>query len=106
MSAAKVKFETIDYEDAVPGQEQRFGFNCPLHDRRCEGLIIAGKTELKWDPQGQNGGVPQWKWDGNREAPTFSPSVDCGSCWHGYIENGRCVNVQHSDEPEISRVRT
>lgn len=106
MSEAKVKFETLEFDAAEAGQEQRFDFNCPMHDRRCGALVIAGRTTLKRDPQGQNGGIAQWDWDGNRERPTFSPSVNCGGCWHGYIRNGRCVSAQGSDEPDISRVRT
>jgi hypothetical protein len=101
MSDAKV-----DFEPAAPGQEQRFDFNCPLHDRRCGALVIAGRTGLKRDPQGKNGGIAQWDWDGNRAQPTFRPSVNCGGCWHGYIENGRCVSVHRQDEPEIARQRT
>lgn len=100
MSDAKVRFETLDFEEAPPGAEQRFGFRCPLRGHRCEGLVIAGRTALKRDPQGQNGGIAQWDWNGDRERPTFSPSINCGGCWHGYIENGRCVSVQKSDEPE------
>jgi hypothetical protein len=35
-----------------------------------------------------------WTWDGNEEAPTLSPSVDCrvedGGCgWHGWIRAGK-----------------
>lgn len=100
MSDAIVRFETLDFEPANPGQEQRFGFKCPLRGHRCEGLIIAGKTGLKRDGQGQNGGIAQWDWNGDRYKPTFSPSINCGGCWHGYIENGRCVSVQKVDEPE------
>ena len=95
MSDAKVKFETLDFADAAPGQEERFGFKCPKHPtNRCEGLLIRGTNEK---PR------PSWVWDGNREAPTFSPSINCGSCpgkGHGFIESGRCVDVQKHDEPE------
>jgi hypothetical protein len=76
MSDAKVRFDSLDHLEAEPGKEQTFGFNCPKHDRRCEGLVIAGKTDLKRDPNGQNGGIAQWDWDGNRERPTLSPSVN------------------------------
>lgn len=101
MSAANVTFETLSYEPAGPGEEQRFGFDCPKHKGRdCAGLLIAGRTNLKRDPQGQNGGAAQWVWDGNREAPTFSPSIDCKGCWHGYIRAGRCVDTSGRDEPE------
>lgn len=106
MADAKVTFETLEFELAAPGKEQRFDFNCPLHDRRCGPIVIAGRTTIKRDPQGQNGGVAQWDWNGNRERPTFSPSVNCKGCWHGYIENGRTVDCQHKDQPEITRTRT
>lgn len=102
MSDAKVTFEDIGYEPAAPGQEVRFDFNCPKHARRCGGIIIAGRIPgLKRDGQNQNGGVAMWDWDGNRETPTFSPSINCGRCWHGYIENGRCVTAQKVEEPEL-----
>src|SRR5258708_7928418 len=101
MSDAKVRFDALDHLTAEPGKEQTFGFNCPKYDRRCEGLIIAGKTDLKRDGQGQNGGIAQWDWDQSREQPTFSPSINCNGCWHGYIRAGRAVDCQGNDEPEI-----
>lgn len=101
MSNANVHFETLDFDPASSGQEQTFTFDCPKHKgRQCAGLIIVGKTSYSHDPQNQNGGVAQWNWDGDRNAPTFSPSINCTNCWHGYIEKGRCVNVQKQDEPE------
>ena len=102
MSDAKVAFARLDSLDAPAGQEQTFGFACPIKKgHRCEGLIIAGRTTLKRDPQGQNGGIAQWDWNGNRTAPTFTPSINDGFCgWHGYLRNGRCVNAQGADEPE------
>lgn len=100
MSDAKVMFETLGYDPAEPGQEVRFGFKCPIRKHRCEGALIHGRSGLKHDPQGQNGGAPHWHWNGNREAPTFTPSIDCKGCWHGYIRNGRCVDVNGNDEPE------
>lgn len=99
MSDAAVKFDGLDELDVLPGREQTFSFQCPLHKRRCSGLVIAGRTDLKRDPNSQNGGVAQWDWDGNREQPTFNPSINCGGCWHGYIRAGRCVDTQGTDEP-------
>lgn len=34
--------------------------------------------------------VPVWHWDGNREAPTLSPSIGCDHrCgWHGHLIAG------------------
>ena len=35
-----------------------------------------------------------WDWDGNREAPTLTPSILCKvSGWHGYLTNGVLVEV-------------
>lgn len=101
MSDAKVKFYATGSTDveAARGFEAWFSFVCP-RGNRCGGLPILGRTKLKHDPQNQNGGVAHWTWDGNRDRPTFSPSINCTRCWHGFIENGRCVGVDKKDEPE------
>jgi hypothetical protein len=101
VSAADVTFHTQDWEPASHGAEQQFSFACPKrHGERCEGLVIAGRTMLKRHPQSQDGGIAQWDFDGNRDAPTFSPSINCGYCgWHGYIRSGRCVSTNGADEP-------
>jgi hypothetical protein len=31
---------------------------------------------------------PSWIWDGNRQAPTLSPSVHHVGHWHGWLKNG------------------
>lgn len=110
MSDAKVQFHRVEdgrerswassREPVQVGQEQAFSFACPKHERRCGNLVIAGRTGLKRDPNGLNGGIAQWDWDGNVEAPTFAPSVNCKGCWHGYVRKGRCVDVHDKDEPE------
>jgi hypothetical protein len=33
--------------------------------------------------------TPAWKWDGNREAPTLSPSINVIDRWHGYLKAGK-----------------
>lgn len=91
MSDAKVEFETLGYDPAQPGKEERFSFVCPKRGTQCAGLLIRGAA---------GGHRPSWVWDGNRERPTFTPSINCGSCWHGYIRNGRCVDTGGQDEPE------
>jgi hypothetical protein len=102
MSAANVRFDSFDALSCEVGKEQTFGFDCPRRKNgRCEGLIILGRTKLPHDPQSQNGGIAQWTWDGNRGAPTFTPSINCGTCgWHGHIQKGRCVDTSRRDEPE------
>lgn len=95
MSDAKVTFGGLDYEPVIADGAQRFSFACPLHaKRRCEGLLIRSGEFADTHPS--------WVWDGNHEAPTFTPSVNCQGCWHGYITAGRCVNVSSVDEPEPS----
>ena len=92
MSDAKVLFLDRNFDPAPPGSEVRFSFACPKHrDRRCEGLLIRGKIDSR---------RPSWDWDGNRERPTFSPSINHESCWHGFLRAGRCVNTALQDEPE------
>jgi hypothetical protein len=91
MSDAKVTFEDLDYEPCAAGEETRFSFACPKHaGRRCEGLLIRQNESQH----------PTWIWDGNRETPTFKPSINCKGCWHGYITKGRCVTTSGRDEPE------
>ena len=105
MTAAKVHFLTMDFYAAPtmdeglagPGQEARFGFLCPKsRTSRCESLIIAGA--VSGVERGK--GTPVWDWDGNRDEPTFTPSINCKDCWHGYIRKGRCVDTNGNDEPE------
>jgi hypothetical protein len=103
VSDAKVTFQKMDYTPAGPGEEERFSFVCPRSARgvRCSGLIIAGKTGIKRNGQNKNGGSAQWDWDGNRDSPTFRPSIDCGGCWHGFLVRGRCVDTSNKDEPQL-----
>ena len=58
-------------------------------------------------PRGRSGGVPiaplknpngaTWQWDGNRETPTLTPSINCngaGGCgWHGWMVIGKMVEA-------------
>lgn len=84
-----MKFEwlTEDYKPAASGQEKRFGFECPNGNGMCSGLIIRGR--------GLDAPNKTWKWNGNREMPTFEPSINCEinhkTCWHGFIKNGQIV---------------
>ena len=120
MSGARVIFLNIAGNPVAPGEKPaRFSFVCVGHNRdkprrlyeaaptMCQNLLIAAGAHsashgIKRDPQGKNGGRPQWGWDGDRANPTFTPSINCeGHCgWHGYIRRGRCVNTQGQDEPE------
>lgn len=100
MSAAEVSYALLaePSTEALPGKEEVVWFRCPKSGRRCGPLVIRGRTHLKHDPQNKNGGTAQWGWDGNRNKPTLTPSVNCSGCWHGYIRAGRCVNAKGQDE--------
>lgn len=78
-------------------------FDCPKTGDRCGPLLIAGRTSIKRDGQNQNGGRAQWDFSGTTDTATLSPSVNCSGCWHGYIRDGRCVDVAGKDEPERTR---
>jgi hypothetical protein len=93
MSDAQVKFFADDKRPADPGAEVFFAFTCPRGRGSCGFLPILGRTSMRHDPQNKNGGTAHWTWDGDRDAPTFSPSINCGGCWHGYIKRGRCVDA-------------
>jgi hypothetical protein len=70
-------FEIIEHADS---SSAGVGFICPCGCGR-EGY-------LSFTPPG-----PQWTWDGNREAPTLTPSVQqVGGCrWHGWLRAGEWV---------------
>ena len=44
-------------------------------------------------------GKPHWQWDGNKEAPTLSPSIlvypaeGFTDGWHGYLRNGLLIDA-------------
>ena len=61
-------------------------FTCP----RKKGLCGVPIKPLS-NPPHNNG----WNWDGNTDAPTLTPSVNCvGGCgWHGYIRAGKIEGV-------------
>jgi hypothetical protein len=109
MSDAKVQFLTLGGEPCHESEKPaRFTFACVREaGDTCANLLIASGPHsdphgVKRDGQNQNGGRAQWDWDGNRESPTFAPSVNCASAcgWHGYVRNGRCVDCSGADEPE------
>jgi hypothetical protein len=103
MSNAHVHFLDKDKRPAKPGEEVTFSFHCPHFGQQCGRLLIAGRSpELRRDGQNDNGGRAMWDWNGDRDKPTFSPSINCVGCWHGYIEGGRCVSVAKADEPEAA----
>jgi hypothetical protein len=56
-------------------------FECPWTGQDCRIALRPNQTLA-------NGA--SWSWDGNREAPTINPSINCGGCgWHGFVRGGK-----------------
>lgn len=85
-----------DLCSAEPGSFQYYGdqtgdiagmaFICPCGDCGLEGV-------LHFSPRPDRA---SWKWDGNMEHPTLSPSVNAVGfpCkWHGWLKNGEWHSV-------------
>lgn len=78
-----------------PGITGHIMFVCP-NNRRC--LVHIGPIHID---RPTPDAICIWGWDGNRERPTLTPSINCqserdgkpaGGCgWHGFITNGTIV---------------
>lgn len=76
-----------------------FSFECPRGKGMCSYLRIAGGPA-------DDGNHPKWTWNGSRDRPTITPSVNClshnptkleeryaGCGWHGFIVDGVCKDA-------------
>ncbi len=89
-------FPVAGWEEAFDGACGAFFFSkCVVEGQERDTLVIRlpGNHPLSHD-----GGSPipleisgprAWAFDGNREAPTLSPSVHVVGHWHGWIRAGR-----------------
>lgn len=94
MTDAKVSFEKMDYSPCPPGDRpDRFSFECPNGKGRCAGLLLREALECQGIEVGDGKRPASWRWDGDRDRPTLSPSINCIGCWHGYIRAGKIVNA-------------
>ena len=67
-------------------------------DETFTGMVILPISE---DPKeaGDPHSPSPWQWDGNKEAPTLSPSILVHEApgwrkgWHGYLTDGKLVTV-------------
>lgn len=64
-------------------------------ERDPEGITVAGAVVVqkgKTAPEGHQGAI--WDWNGDRDAPTLSPSllVHPGG-WHGYVRAGELITI-------------
>lgn len=100
MKSADGRFEYWDMgyrpvpDDSPPEDVHRFAYRCRVGHDRCS-LNLRGRGH---DIQNKS-----WTWDGNVDAPTLSPSINCqtdGCGWHGFIEGGVFKNTSKQPEPK------
>lgn len=97
MRSADGRFEYRDLNDTpvapgnAPENVHRFAFRCRQSKSFCS-LNLRGRGH----------DVPQrsWRWDGNIDRPTLSPSINCRDCWHGFIEAGMFLTTSKTPEPQ------
>lgn len=85
-----IRVEDTDAADTPPGAFEFYSSG----DREMAGMIYVcpcgcgrrGALDFRPHPS------PSWEWDGNRDAPTLSPSVDHVGHWHGWLRNGEWVS--------------
>lgn len=67
-----------------PDKVDSLEFRCPRTGKYCGSILVGHKVKPVF------GNAPTWKWDGNFEAPTLTPSINCvsGCGWHGYLTAG------------------
>lgn len=76
--AGSIEYRTFREDGPVVG----IAFVCPCGCARESFLPMRGR-----------GHPHEWDWDGNREAPTLTPSIQqVGGCgWHGWLRAGEWV---------------
>lgn len=97
----RVQFLRLDYTPCPPDETPaRFGFECPRRPgEMCSGLLIRTPENAPQEPPPGWRRRASWEWNGDRERPTFTPSINClaegpsgeryaGCGWHGWITNG------------------
>lgn len=82
------------YDEGKPEEGERLIVIVPHPESGTEWLqVYPMHAPNNWAQPGSVNG-----WDGNREAPTFNPSIDCSNGgkrlgWHGYIIAGRVCDT-------------
>ena len=92
-----VQVGTFQIEDGgvqgYPGATAHILFVCPK-GQRC--AVLLGPTHV---PRPAPDALCVWAWNGDKDRPSITPSIDCvavkdgeptaGCGWHGYITDGR-----------------
>lgn len=82
--------EDIDEVRASPGAFEYYqdGDRFPAGMIYCCPCGCGATGALRFRPAQS----PSWDWDGNRDAPTLSPSVHHVGHWHGWLRGGVWVS--------------
>ena len=90
-SRAEALFEEDDLPPARfmfmgqgPNGPKWFSFPCPGARGKAS---QNARCMVPLSPQ-QNSNGASWQWNGDRERPTLTPSINCHGCWHGFIRDG------------------
>lgn len=81
--AGDFAFKDIDcHGTRDPSKVDTLEFICPRTSKYCGAILVGHLTKPAINPS--------WQWDGNFEAPTLTPSVNCvsGCGWHGFLKAG------------------
>jgi hypothetical protein len=62
-----------------PSGQRRFWFVCPGPCKSLSAIALRPVVD---------GSSQSWEFDGNLAAPTLSPSINHGGCWHGWLQAG------------------
>lgn len=77
-----------EFELQTEGADKFVSYTCPRDPSRSCGVPLHPNS----NPNGAT-----WQWDGHREMPTLTPSINCsgpvGCGWHGWMRNGRLVDA-------------
>jgi hypothetical protein len=82
-----------DYPELKPGEWEfandytAIWIHVPAVDDNLFGLV-----RIPISPTGSSV-PPVWQWDGNKEAPTLSPSINVVNIWHGWLRAGKLVDA-------------
>jgi hypothetical protein len=79
--------EGVFYRDDLPAGTSRFDYDDKILSFVCPcGCAMVHQVAIYAEGQPAHG----WKWNGNHERPTLSPSIaiTTGCHWHGHLVDG------------------
>lgn len=91
ITTTTVNTESIPTRKVETGRMQQPGDFCFSEDDDHLYIILPGgkHPDAIGIQRGEPGGHRVWGWDGNREAPTLTPSIHSPGQWHGHLRAGK-----------------